>query len=226
MDRAIAIETYQAALTRIVAALIAMVGLAQGGGAARLPQALYRAVWRVLCPAESAVRRLIVIAACGLKVKLSPPRPNAKGPGPGREGGGRLSFQLFDTRKRFDLRPRYTGPRPVPRIFGFGVSPLTPLFQPQPAFPADTPSTDEFANPERLGRRLAAIKMALENLPRQAKRLVRWQARRDRMQSPKFRSPLRPGPPPGHRKEPEEEVDLVLLRCHALAREALSEDTS
>jgi hypothetical protein len=79
---------------------------------------------------------------------------------------------------------------------------------------------------ERLSRRLAAVKMALENLPRQAKRLARWQARRDRMANPKFRSPLRPGPPPGHRKEPKDDVDLVLRKCHALARNALHEDGS
>ena len=78
----------------------------------------------------------------------------------------------------------------------------------------------------RLGRRLEAVKMALENLAAQAKRLARWQARRDRMRSPKFRSPLRPGSPPGHRKEPRHEVDAVLSECHALASDALNEDSS
>ncbi|CAN5173326.1 hypothetical protein BH10PSE7_BH10PSE7_11150 [soil metagenome] len=226
MDRAHFIETNHAALTRIVAALIAMVGLVDGGGAAKLPQHLFRAVWRVLCPAESAVRRLIVIAARGVTVKLAPARPFPKGLGRSRTGKAHVSFQLFDTRKRFDLRPRHTGPRPVPRILGFGDPHLVPLFQPPPAFSGDAPPTDEFVNPERLGRRLDAIKVALEDLPRQARRLVRWQARRDRMEELTFKTPLRPGPPPGYRREPEQEIDLVLERCHVLAWQALNEDTS
>ena len=227
MHRTTVVATHQAALTRIVATLIAMAGLAVGGDVtARLPHALYRAVWRVLHPAESAVRRLIVIVAHGLTVTPSPCRPFPQELGRSRAGGARVSFQLFDTRKRPGFRPRHAGPRPVPRIFGFGASPLVPLFQPRSAIPADAPPTDEFASLERLGRRLAAIKMALENLPRQAKRLVRWQARRDRMQRPTFKSPLRPGLPPGYREEFEDEIDRRRIRCHALAREALAQDTS
>jgi hypothetical protein len=85
---------------------------------------------------------------------------------------------------------------------------------------------DGMAGAARLSRRLAAVKMALENLAAQAKRLARWQARRNRMASPKFRSPLRPGLPPGYRKEPGHEVDTVLMECHGLARDALKEDSS
>jgi hypothetical protein len=73
---------------------------------------------------------------------------------------------------------------------------------------------------------VAAVKTALANLPRQARRLVRWRARRAMMQSPKFVSPLRPGPPPGHRKKPKDEIDFVLRECHALAWDAISCDTS
>jgi hypothetical protein len=46
------------------------------------------------------------------------------------------------------------------------------------------------------------------------------------MRNPPFRSPLRPGPPPGHREEPREEIDFVLRACHALARDALWNDSS
>ncbi|CAN5560202.1 hypothetical protein BH10PSE7_BH10PSE7_29930 [soil metagenome] len=228
MDRAAFIEDNRAILTRIVAALIAMTGFATSGQAAKLPQSVVRAVWRVLYPAESAVRRLIVIAARGLTVKLSPTWPKPKGNVRGKGGGGeRLSFQLFDSRKRFSPRRPAFAARPVPRVHCFGVSPLVPLFQLRPVespVPAPAPDGDVDALP--LGRRLAAIKLALENLPRQAKRLVRWQARRDRMQRPTFKTPLRPGPPPGHRREPEQEIDLVLERCHFLAWEALNNDTS
>jgi hypothetical protein len=46
------------------------------------------------------------------------------------------------------------------------------------------------------------------------------------MPSPKFTSPLRPGPPPGHRRKPKDEIDFVLKECHALARDVLGEDSS
>jgi hypothetical protein len=80
MDWATAIEPHQAALGRIVATLIALVELAGDGVAGRLPRPLYRALLRVLRPAEAAVRRLIVVAAQGLTVPL--PRP----PGRSRRG--------------------------------------------------------------------------------------------------------------------------------------------
>ncbi|HUR43314.1 MAG TPA: hypothetical protein VMZ01_04355, partial [Aestuariivirga sp.] len=142
-------------------------------------------------------------------------------------GGARASFQLFDSRKRFGAaRPRSPGLKTGARVFVFGGSPFAPLFQPQEWDRAEPEIDDGMVGAKRLGRRLAAIKLALENLPRQVKRLARWQARRDRMPSPKFRSPLRPGLPPGHRKEPRHEVDAVLRECHALAGDARGEDTS
>ena len=221
MDWNRAITINQKALTRIVAALIAMVGLPSSG---RIPQSVYRAVLRVLYPAEAAVRRLIVVAARGIKVNPSPARPMPKGLALAGSGSGRVSFQLFDPRKRFG-RVRRRGAKLEPRIHFFDASPLVPLFRPRPV-QSPVPEPDDTVDAQRLGRRLTAVKMALENLPRQAKRLARWKARRAKMQSPKFRSPLRPGPPPGHRKMAKEEVDFVLRQCHALAWDALKEDTS
>jgi hypothetical protein len=69
-------------------------------------------------------------------------------------------------------------------------------------------------------RRLAAIRSALENLPREAKRLARLRARRAAMPPEKFRKAIRPGRPPGHRKQSLHEVDEVLKDCHWLAWEA------
>lgn len=216
MDWNRAIEINQTALSRIVAALIAMLGLASGG---RIAQPLYRAVLRVLHPAESAVRRLIVAAARGLVVNLPPARPMPKGLALAGKGSGRVSFQLFDPRQQFNRTWR-ASPRVEPRIRSYDS-----LFQPRPVESA-APKPDDTIDATHLGRRLAAIEKALENLPRQARRLVRWQARRAKMQSSKFRSPLRPGPPPGHRKMATDEVDWVLRECHVLAWDALTEDTS
>jgi hypothetical protein len=78
----------------------------------------------------------------------------------------------------------------------------------------------------RLTRRLQALKLALEDLPRQARRLARWRVRRENMPSPKFKSPLRPGHPPGHRRKPVHLVDEVLIECHWLAFDAMKPDTS
>ena len=228
MDWANVIESNQAALTRIVAMLIAMVEMGTGGMVVRLPPSLYRAVSRMLLPTESAVRRLIAMAARGLKVKPTPARPMPKGLAFAAKGGGAIAFQLFDTRQRFSRtsRGRAAATKAIPRIHVFVDSPLVPLFQPRRPIESPIPEPDDTIDATRLGRRLAAVKMALENLPQQARRLARWKARRNRMQKPTFLSPFRPGPPPGHRKEPIDEIDFVLRECHGLARDALYEDTS
>jgi hypothetical protein len=79
---------------------------------------------------------------------------------------------------------------------------------------------------ERLTRRLHALKLALEDLPRQARRLARWRVRRENAQNPKFKSPLRPGHPPGYRRKPVHQVDAVLAECHGLACYAMEPDSS
>jgi hypothetical protein len=105
MDWDSAIKRNSEALKGIVADLFAMLGLAGSDAAARLPRSVHTAVLRVLRPAESAVRRLIVIAARGLVVKLKPvaSRPMPKLVGPIGKSGGQShpSFQLFDQRKNF-----------------------------------------------------------------------------------------------------------------------------
>ncbi len=225
MDWDRVIERNQAALIRIVAMLIAMVEMGTGTMALLLPPSLYRGVSRMLLPTESAVRRLIAIAARGLKVKPALIRPMPKGLVLAAKGGGQIAFQLFDTRQRFSRNSQRRSAA-NPRIHVFADSPLIPLFQPRRLIESPILEPDGAVDATRLGRRLAAVRMALDNLPRQARRLVRWKARRHRMQKPAFWSPFRPGPPPGHRKEAIEEIDFVLRECHGLARDALHEDTS
>jgi hypothetical protein len=86
--------------------------------------------------------------------------------------------------------------------------------------------SDGMETSDTLLRRLGALKDALENLPRQARRLVRALARRENIPRLRFRMPLRIGPPPGHRKRPRLEIDTVLHDCHWLARNAVAPDTS
>jgi hypothetical protein len=222
-----AIERNSEALRGILAALFAMLEQVGGATAARIPRPLHRGVLGVLRPAESAVRRLIVIAARGLAVKLAPSRPMPQGL-IGRGRGNRLAFRLFDPRKRFAPSRRGTGPRAIPRILIFGRDPrvvaLWSSLAPGAASPP--PPDDGCVNAHRLSLRLQAVKLALEDLPRQARRLVRLQARREKVPSLRLRSPMRPGRPPGHRRKPVREIDHVLAECHALAWDAMAPDTS
>jgi hypothetical protein len=258
MDWAVAIERNRSALGRILAGLLLLAGYADGSVAARLDSLIYRSVMRTLRPLESAVRRLIVIVARGLKVDLPPdrpkPRPKPEGQGPSEKPARKSSkripaFRLFDTRKRFDLKPRRKhfanggGPRawfaeinppsPADLQTGEGWGPVPfPLWQPAPIpnpAPISAPVPDGTVSASRLGRRLAAVKAALEDLPRQAIRLKRWQLRRERLKLARpatIASPLRSGRPPGLRKKPKDEVEQVLRECHDLAFDALKDDTS
>ncbi len=227
MDWARAIERNSEALVGIVEALFAMLGLVSEATVTRISPLLHRAVLRVLRPAESAVRRLIVIAARGIVVKLAASRPMPVGHKIGKGSTPRTSFQLFDPRRRFKPLRAMKFTRLVPRIHFFGPDPRVAALWPAPQPVAELPPPpDGLVNAERLARRLQALKSALDDLPRQAKRLVRWQQRRKAAPSHKFLSPLRPGHPPGYRRKPIHEVDEVLAECHGLACDAMRPDTS
>ncbi|MGE3831837.1 MAG: hypothetical protein AB7F76_12655 [Parvibaculaceae bacterium] len=225
MDWDRAIERNSEALKAIVATLFAMLGLKDDATVARLPRELHRAVLSVLRPAESALRRLIVIAARGLVARPVPARPMPQGLVI-RSGGNRLSFQLFDRRKRFVSQPNKSGPPALPRIHIFGSNPrLVPVRSAPPPVPAPPPD-DGRIDGRRLSLRLAALKRALEDLPREARRLVRLRARREQRPGVRFTSPLRPGRPPGYRRVAVHKVDHVLAECHGLAFDAMQSDTS
>jgi hypothetical protein len=228
MDWARAIERNSEALKGIVEVLFAMLGLAGTGTVARISPPLHRAVLRVLRPAESAMRRLVVIAARGLVVKPAPSRPMPVGP-IGKGGRSRPSFQLFDPRKNFEVlrQDRRTATRFAPRIHIFASDPrVVALWAARPPAADPAPPPDGLVGAARLSRRLQALKLALDDLPRQARRLARWRVRRENAKTPKFRSPLRPGHPPGYRRKPLHEVDEVLIECHGLACDAMKLDTS
>ncbi len=224
MDWDLAIKRNSEALKGIVEALFALLGLDGTETVGRIPHRLHRAVLRVLRPAESAVRRLIVVAARGLVVKVAPSRPMPKGHRIAKGSGpSRPVFKLCDKRIFFpelsNRRVRYA--KYPPRILFLGPdSRLDSLWsRPPPAPPPPPP--DGLVTAARLARRLQALKSALDDLPRQAKRMARWRARREAMPNPKFKSPLRPGQPPGHRRKPAHEVDEVLTECHWLAWEVM-----
>jgi hypothetical protein len=144
----------------------------------------------------------------------------------GRGRRDRLAFRLFDPRKRFAPSRREAGPRAVPRIRVIGRDPrVIALWAPPPVLSAPPPD-DGRIDARRLTLRLQAVKLALDDLPRQARRLVRLRARREKVPDLRFRSPQRPGRPPGHRRRPVHEIDRVLAECHALAWDAMAPNTS
>ena len=240
MDWDLAIERHRGPLLGIVAWLFAEIGLTEGRSIERLSKPLYRFVLSILRPAESAVRRLIVVAARNIVVEPREPRPakprtktssNGKGQAEGKgesksKRKRRWLFRLFDPPKRFrkffSRRPKR--PQVEPRVHFFGYDPRIPEFlrgQPAPPAPVLEEKTivdDGTVNAQHLCRRLFAIVDALQDIPRQAMRLARWQAQPVEERRPPRSSPLRSGRPPGFRQRPKDEVDEILKECHWLAR--------
>lgn len=219
-----AVTRNSAALKAIVAPLLALLARHGGKDTHMLPRAIHSAILRVLRPAESALRRLIVIVALDVTLVASPPRP---APAPrerkerARPAPASIAFQLFDPRKRFgQWRVAYA--KQAPRVYMIAPDPpLIPIFQrPLSALPPREPERQVTARHLRL--RLGAFTAALDDLPRQAKRLLRWQARRKQKKPPTFIAPLRPGAPPGYRKKPQADVDFILAECHSFAMGVLA----
>jgi hypothetical protein len=220
------IERNTGLLKPIIDALFIMLG-----GAARLSPGVHRRILRSLRPAESAVRRLIVIAALDVVAKPFRVRPKPVGPIiSSKAGTSRCSFALFDPRKRF---PQFQQPQKrkvakvAPRFYRVGSDPqgTAPWYaQPcpvPPVVPAPLPPDDGLVDGARISRRLHALQSALADIPRQAKRLARWRLRR--LSTPHLRKMdvMRYGRAPGYRKQKTREIDTVLDDCHYFACEAL-----
>ena len=141
------------------------------------------------------------------------------------------SFQLFDPQTRIMLPRRRIPKRSGPRIHMFNAdNELVTIWPPpstaSPASRPPPPSADGLVSAERVIRRLEALEAALADLPRQARRLVRWRMRQESAPDPSFKSPLRPGRPPGHRRRAVHPVDELLSECNWLAHYAAMPDTS
>ncbi len=190
MDWSLAIDRNRSALLAVVAAIAALLGGAGDGardGAGLIARRLRHAALALLRPAESATRRLIILAARGLV--LSPrPAPVFAGPiGSGAKAVRAPAFRLFDRPKRLPRHIPLVPPRGIPRIRSLFGPPL--VFSPPAPVPPAKPAPSPLVEVGRLRRRLAALQRALATLPRQARRLARWRAR----VTPR-RSPLRLGP--------------------------------
>jgi hypothetical protein len=216
-----AIDRNRDALLRIVEVLFVLAGLGEGDAVATLPRHLRNHLLGILRPAESAVRRLIVIAARGFVVVVPARRKRTTTPSTTTTTSepAAIALPLLDPRKRFDFRPRRRRAKSFPRICVIGLT------EPAPIPEIRIPAPDDPVDVTRLCRRLAGLRRALDDIDGHAKRLARWKAKRDLGLTRRFH-PMRPGRPPGHRKRPFHEIDDILRECHALAHDAQREDTS
>ncbi len=258
MDWNVVIERNRQRLRDILARLVAMAGFtaadtasplcggdrdgdAPSDGDTVIPRRIHRAILAVLRPAESAVRRLIIVAARDLV--LPPLRPRKPQPKPTsifvRPGEMRTGIVLPYGVKPGDILPALAKPaRPrslslpltdtlrglphrstagAPRIWAPGFD--------DPYRPRKSSLPDYLVGATRLAMRLQALGRVLDDLPRHALRFARWRARvtAQSRQHPRRTYPLRPGRPPGGRRKPAHEVhevlaDLQYFAFHALQR--------
>jgi hypothetical protein len=227
LDWTLAIKRNRDQLRQIVLALFALARMRVGGSLFTLERDVFAAIMLVLRPAESAVRRLIVIAAHGV-IHLTSPR--LRGPEAGETGGSPWSvpgiagrrgdfsikaFKLFDPLKSFDPESIWDNDQPAYESW-LGHSDSTSGYQIIDTTPLDA---------THIGQRLNALMRALDNLPHQARRLIRWQQKRDALLKASRQtrmSPMRPGLPPGWRERKIHEIDEVLRECHGLANDRLN----
>ncbi len=155
-----------------------------------------------------------------IEARIVPSHPGGGNKNKERRCNRASSFQLFDPQTRIVLPRRRMPKRPGPRIHMFNADNelVTVWPPPRPAASlAPPPSADGMVSAARVIRRLEALESALADLPRQARRLVRWRMRQEKSPNPSFKSPLRPGRPPGYRRRAVHEVDELLSECHWLA---------
>ncbi len=227
-------ENYRLALLRIVAGLFASAGMASDDAVIeKLPRCVRNAVLLILRPAESATRRIIAIFSRDMAVPeyVAPPkRKRAKNKGTGEKRGSRApQFCLIDPRKYFpELHPNRRKPRQKPKANG-STDPHIQIrigtFDGEPDFilwsePKAVLTPEDEVSAKALCRRLLALKLALEDMPKQATRYVREVAKRKAAApGPKSVPPLRMGLPPGYRRKHLHKVDEILWDCHCLVRQ-------
>ena len=203
------VEANRGRLIGLLAGLFAMLGTGEV-----VPRLLKRAVLARLLPMEASLRRLIFVMARDLPVVTGAVRTS--GGAHGKEKKDRAPvFRLTDMPRIPDPKPPTCPRRREPRIRSLDER------EPAPEFPL--PVDDDAVDTGALRRRMTAMEAALVDLSKQAQRLARWYARRDRMRAAGVFSrlyPIRTGRAPGHVKGGRRDVDDLLANCHDLALRA------
>jgi hypothetical protein len=217
MDWTYALDWNRKVLLRVIAQVFASAGLAVDGSVTHIPRHARTRAYGILVPAEVALRALIVVASLVLgrpEVTLAQRKARsktaAKNASEKQTRAKRCpAFRLFDPRKIFGQLRRRGRKGFVPRIYFFDGRDEPPS-HPKPILP------DDLVNARALQRRLEAMRGALEDIPKQVRRLARAQARREQAGNP-IRHPLRTGRRPGYRAKPRHYVDLISRNCQSLA---------
>ncbi len=128
-------------------------------------------------------------------------------------GQNRAAFALIDPRKSFGGSGRaFRIPVPAGALPQISVPGLTERIE--------WTKPDGRLQAANISRRIEKLERALKSLPRQARRLNRLMLRRAKAEpGPGRVGPIRPGHPPGYRRQPRHPVDDVLRDCHGLARD-------
>ena len=213
MDLSPLLETHRLALLRLVMALGVAVRIGAGiagGEGVRLPRHLRLALARLVRPAEAVARRLVVMAARieGLEAAAAArdvPRPaRRRAPRPRPRPAARvarlpLADPFPDPARRHAAAPPTRG---RPRITFLDESPAVAAAREAARAAAAVAAAEaRRVRPEdatRLVARLGAIRAALDDLPGEVLRLMRWhagQARRAGAGKGSRLSPLRHGRP-------------------------------
>ena len=243
------IETHRQALKTVLDGLVALATCL--GGGPTVPRHLQRAVFRLLRPAESAARRLIILAAlrlslpplpplrpippkpapppatAGIVVRVNlglavgPPPPKRQRPAPSDDAAPRPPAFRLLDPMRRIQLRRYPVRTSVPRILFPGYA--------EP-FRIVRPRQDDALDATSLTRRLAALAGALGDIPAQATRYLRWKAHNARASAAGYRrrlGALRGGRPPGQTARKTHDIHDMLERLHDMATYALDyPDTS
>lgn len=217
MNWPLAIDRNREALLTIIVALMASLGLGDGGRLKSLPFFLYHKALRIIRPAEAALRRLIMIAAHEMSLRGIKPVQQKKA------RTTFTNFMLLNPQSAAHV-PSFNLIDPL-KIFSdetldFAISGQSNWNSTAKFQASNQRSYEAFIPAASLVRRLMALKNALDNVPKQAKRLARWYQQRDQVRQekkPHRHSPMRPGLPVGYRKHRPNEIEAVLLECHSLA---------
>jgi len=222
MDWTLALDRNRKMLTRVVAQVFERAGLDEDGSVTEIPRHARASAYRLLIPAEVALRALIFMVSLVLeKPVIAPMRRRgerrAKNSNAEKKKRGKRTpaFRLFDPRIIFGKFKRRARKGAGPRMLFFdGTDEVADRT------PESTP--DDPVNARALQRRIDAMRGALEDIPNQVRRLALAQARRAEAGKPVIH-PMRPGRRPGHRKRPVHYVDLVARECQQLALRAIAD---
>ena len=202
------VATNRGKLLRLLAGLVALLGSGE-----TVRRVVWRKILTSLVPMESATRRLIYVLARDLPVTPGPVRSDRTVDVRRSKRSDRApTFALTDRRRVPDPPPRTCPDRRAPRIL------FLDEWVPRDLPPE--PSDDDPVAIATLRRRLAALKAALDDLPSQARRLVRAFGRWERARKAGHRSrllPFRMGRPPGHRERHRRPAHDLLADCHDLS---------